>query len=232
MNKLNSISARDLIVEYESSAGTVRALACKEMFVESTESIAVMGSSGCGKSTLLGLLAGIAVPTKGSIKIGEVELSSLKEKQRTSFRRQHLGMVYQADNLLPFLTAEENVRLSLGISRSQMINRCERLHDLFDQLGLAGLENRLPDQMSGGQKQRVAIARALIHEPDIILADEPTGALDEINAQNVISILIKLQRDIGATLVVVTHDPKIARLLDKTIIIEPPKNTINEDKNV
>ena len=230
MSKNNSISAKNVVVEYESSGGTIRALECKEISVESTASIAVMGSSGCGKSTLLGLLAGIAVPTSGSIKIGDVELSSLSEKQRTSFRRHNLGMVYQADNLLPFLTAEENIRLSLGISESNLKNKSNRLYELLDQLGLSGLEKRLPDQMSGGQKQRVAIARAVFHEPKIILADEPTGALDELNAQNVINILIKLQHEIGATLVVVTHDPKIATLLDKTIYIEPPKkHYANED---
>ncbi len=229
MNRKKSISAKNVVVEYKTSEGTIRALECKDLYVQSTSSVAVMGSSGCGKSTLLGLLAGIAIPTHGSIRIGDVELSSLSEKQRTSFRRDNLGMVYQADNLLPFLTVEENIRLSLGISESNTKNTSNRLHDLLDQLGLSGLEKRLPDQMSGGQRQRVAIARAVFHEPKIILADEPTGALDELNAQKVINILSRLQHEIGATLVVVTHDPKIAKLLDTTIYIKSPERKIKED---
>lgn len=214
----NGITTTELIVDHETDRGTVRALMCAAVTVEGGTSMAVMGPSGCGKSTLLGLLAGLAVPTFGTITIGDETISSLPEHERVRFRRRALGMVYQTDNLLPHLTVEENVGLQLAICRADLSDQDRPdVESVLDRLELTSLAKRLPDEMSGGQRQRAAVARAIIHRPAVMLADEPTGALDDANAENVIELLTDVQQEIGATLVVVTHDPEIASHLDRCI---------------
>ena len=217
MTTANRIVAREAMVVHRGRAGTVRALEPTSMSVPGGTSLAVMGPSGCGKSTLLGLLAGLALPTQGEITIGEVAISTLGERERVRFRRQSLGMVYQSDNLLPHLTVEENVGLQLAICRRGA--RAEQRGDpaaVLARLGLGALATRLPDQLSGGQRQRAAVARAIVHQPTVILADEPTGALDTESARGVMAFLVEVHREIGATLVVVTHDPLVAAYLDRT----------------
>ena len=191
---------------------TVRALELDHLEIAPASSVAVMGPSGCGKSTLLGLLAGLATPTSGTVTVDGWPLSALPERERVVFRRRRLGMVYQADNLLPYLTVEENVALQAAIA-----GRTGRAGDTLDRLGLAGYRHRLPDQLSGGQRQRVAIARAVVHHPAVLLADEPTGSLDRDNARRVIELLVEVHRQIGATLVLVTHDPEVARHADRVL---------------
>jgi len=219
----NGIVVSDVAVDHVTEAGTVRALECPSLDVSGGTSLAVMGSSGCGKSTLLGLLAGLALPTQGTVTVGLQAISALSERQRVTFRRRSLGMVYQSDNLLPHLTVEENVGLQLAISRGDTapIRRADPA-GLLERLGLGPLAQRLPDQLSGGQRQRVAIARAIIHRPIVILADEPTGSLDATNARIVVELLVEVQREIGATLVIVTHDPEIASHLDRVIHLARP----------
>jgi ABC-type lipoprotein export system ATPase subunit len=222
MMESNAISAANLVMEYETTHGTVRALECPRFAVAGGSSLAVMGPSGSGKSTLLALLAGLALPTRGSVAIGAVTISNLNERERIRFRRREIGMVYQADNLLPFLNLGENVAMRALIAT----DRCcppESMdhHALLARLGLDGLQHRLPDHLSGGQRQRAAIARALIHRPAVLLADEPTGALDAASAEGVVQLLVDLQRQFGATLVVVTHDPGVAARLDRTIHLQP-----------
>lgn len=217
------IEVRDLVVDYRTQAGTVRALDCPQFSVEPGCSVAIMGPSGCGKSTLLGLLAGLAVPTRGTVTIGDTTVSSLSERERIQFRRRTLGMIYQADNLLPHLTVEENVGLQLAICGSEI--PAERRADpteVLHRLGLTDLARRLPDQLSGGQRQRVAVARAIVHRPPVILADEPTGALDAENAERAIQLLVEVQRQSAATMVVVTHDPHIGAHLDRTVRLTTP----------
>ncbi len=210
-----------LVVDYDGRTGPVRALDCAPVRIEGGAGVAVMGRSGSGKSTLLGLLAALAVPTEGSVTIGGETISALSEPDRVRFRRRSLGMVYQTDNLLPYLTVEENVALQLAICRP------DRRHDAGDdapdlpallaRLGIARLARRLPDELSGGERQRVAVARAVVHRPRVLLADEPTGALDAASARIVAELLVEVHREIGATLVVVTHDPAIAAYLPRTI---------------
>lgn len=217
------IEVRDLIVDHRTRDGTVRALDCPHFSVEPGCSVAIMGPSGCGKSTLLGLLAGLAVPTRGTVTIGDITVSSLSERERVRFRRRSLGMIYQADNLLPHLTVEENVGLQLAISGSELPD--ERRADpaaMMDRLGLTELARRFPDQLSGGQRQRVAVARAMVHGPAVMLADEPTGALDAENAQRAIRLLVEVQRQSAATMVVVTHDPGIGAHLDRIVQLTHP----------
>ena len=218
MTSLNSVSAKNVIVEYKTARGIIRALDCPEFSAPAGASVAIMGPSGCGKSTLLGILAGLAVPTKGTASIGTKNITALSESERVAFRKQHIGVVYQADNLLPFLNVFENIYLQLALC-SDTSDANNRISDLLERLGLKGLESRLPDQLSGGQRQRVAIARAIIHKPDLILADEPTGALDGKNAVNVIELLISIHQQLKSTLIVVTHDLSIAKRLDQMVTL-------------
>ena len=221
----NTIVAVDVMVEHRGAAGVVRALNPVSLAIEGGTSVAVMGPSGCGKSTLLGLLAGLALPTSGTVSIGSATLSELDERRRVRFRRQSLGMVYQADNLLPHLTVEENIGLQIAIRDGQAgPGSRAQVAQVLDRLGIGNLASRLPDQPSGGQRQRAAVARAMIHRPSVVLADEPTGALDAVTGHAVIKLLVAVQRELGATLVVVTHDPQIAAHLDRILELLPPRH--------
>lgn len=210
------IRAEDLVVEFATDSGPLRALDCPEIVVAAGSSLAVTGPSGCGKSTLLGVLAGLASPTAGSIVIGGTDLTALSESARTAFRQRTVGMVFQADNLLPFLTVAENVRLPLALSADRDEPQ-RRTDEVLDRLGLGSLAARLPDELSGGQRQRVAVARAVVHRPLVILADEPTGALDQENATVVVDLLLEVHLGLGATLVVVTHDPSVAGAMGRAL---------------
>jgi putative ABC transport system ATP-binding protein len=209
------ITVDTVVVEHQTSSGPVRALDGVSFTVDSGSSVAITGPSGGGKSTLLGVIGGLAQPTSGTVRIGDAQISELSDRDRSDFRRSHIGFVYQADNLLPFLTLLENVGLQLALNEKSS-GTGRSLAALAD-LGLAGLAYRLPDHVSGGQRQRAAVARAIVHQPKVILADEPTGALDTANAGGVIDLLLAMQREIGATLIMVTHDRDAARRLDRQI---------------
>jgi putative ABC transport system ATP-binding protein len=210
-----SIRLESVVVEHATPGGPVRALDGVSFTVDAGSSVAVTGPSGCGKSTMLGVLGGLALPTTGAVRVGGEEISSLSDRRRSDFRRTHVGFVYQADNLLPFLTVVENVELQFALDGAS--TAVDRSLDLLDKLGLADQAQRLPDHLSGGQRQRVAVARAVVHRPEVILADEPTGALDSANAAGVIDLLLEVQREIGATLVMVTHDLGAASRMDRRI---------------
>jgi putative ABC transport system ATP-binding protein len=210
-----SITVDSVIVEHQTASGPVRALDGVSLTVDGGSSVAITGPSGGGKSTLLGVIGGLARPTWGTVRIGDAEISDLSERDRSDFRRSHIGFVYQADNLLPFLTLLENVGLQLSLNGKS--SGTGRSLAVLADLGLAGLAYRLPDHLSGGQRQRAAVARAIVHQPKIILADEPTGALDTANAAGVIDLLLAMQREIGATLIMVTHDHDAARRLDRQV---------------
>jgi ABC-type lipoprotein export system ATPase subunit len=200
---------------YPTPAGLVRAVDGITLEVQPGSNVAVTGPSGCGKSTLLGLMGGLEPPTAGRVLLADQEISRLSEKQRARVRRSELGLVFQSDNLLPFLTVVENVGLRLALhGATDGYGRCL---EVLAELGLAGEVDKLPDQLSGGQRQRVAVARALVHRPGVILADEPTGSLDADNSAAVVDLLLAAQMDVGATLVVVTHDPGVARRLDRIL---------------
>jgi putative ABC transport system ATP-binding protein len=218
-----SIRVDSLVVEHVTASGPVRALNEVSFAVEAGSSVAITGPSGSGKSTLLGVLGGLALPSSGTVRVGGEELSSLPERRRSDFRRTHVGFVYQADNLLPFLTVVENVSLQLALEGAA--TDLDRPRYLLDKLGLAGEAHRLPDHLSGGQRQRAAVARAVVHRPEVILADEPTGALDAANAAGVIDLLLEVQREIGATLVMVTHDRDAASRMDRRIGLQDGRVT-------
>jgi putative ABC transport system ATP-binding protein len=213
-----SITVDSVVVEHQTASGPVRALDGVSFTVDSGSSVAITGPSGGGKSTLLGVVGGLARPTSGTVRIGDSQISELSERNRSDFRRSHIGFVYQADNLLPFLTLVENVGLQLSLNGEP--SGAGRSLAMLANLGLAGLAYRLPDHLSGGQRQRAAVARAIVHQPEIILADEPTGALDAANAVGVIDLLLGMQSEIGATLIMVTHDLDAASRLDRQIHLQ------------
>ncbi|HVF77897.1 MAG TPA: ABC transporter ATP-binding protein [Solirubrobacteraceae bacterium] len=202
---------------YETPAGLVRAVDGITLEVPGGSSLAITGVSGCGKSTLLGLIGGLEAPSAGSVTIAGERISALTEQGRTRVRREQIGFVFQADNLQPFLTAVENVEFRLALAGSP--DRDGRARELLAELGLDGHADKLPDQLSGGQRQRVAIARALIHRPRLILADEPTGSLDEDNSHSIVDLLLAARQSAAATLVVVTHDHDVAGRLGRTVCL-------------
>lgn len=202
---------------YRTPAGIVRAVDGVSAVVEAGSSLAITGPSGCGKSTLLGLIGGLDRPTEGRVLIGEHPISSLSDRERTRVRHDDLGFIFQSDNLLPFLTAAENVGLQLALGSAP--DGYERCIELLARLGLADNADRLPDQLSGGQRQRVAVARALVHEPRVVLADEPTGSLDADNSAAILELLLAVQHERATTLVVVTHDLGVARRLDRMVVM-------------
>jgi putative ABC transport system ATP-binding protein len=203
-------------VHHRTAAGVVRALDGVTLDVLGATSAAVVGPSGCGKSTLLGLLGGLDLPTAGSVQVGPYVLSELGDRDRAAFRRGSVGYVYQNDNLLPFLTVEENLAFQLALNPDDRADPADATR-LLSRLGLLALAHRVPDQLSGGQRQRVAIARAVVHRPALLLADEPTGALDPRNAAMVIDLLIEVGQELGATLVVATHDLAAAQRMDRIV---------------
>jgi ABC-type lipoprotein export system ATPase subunit len=216
MNGLADVRVEDVGVQHRTAAGIVHALHGVTLGVPSGTSVAVVGPSGCGKSTLLGLLGGLDLPTTGSVRVGSHVVSALGDRERAAFRRGNVGYVYQNDNLLPFLTVEENLAFQLALNPDGAADPGHAPR-LLARLGLDALARRVPDQLSGGQRQRVAIARAIVHRPRLLLADEPTGALDPRNAAVVVDLLLEVGRDLGATLVVATHDRTAARRMGRIV---------------
>ncbi|MGP3967525.1 ABC transporter ATP-binding protein [Streptomyces sp. 6N223] len=179
---------------------------------------AVMGPSGSGKSTFLQCAAGLDSPTSGSVRLAGREISTMGERKLTRLRRERIGFVFQSFNLLPTLTAQENVLLPLRLGgRRRSAPNTDRARRMLARVGLAGREDARPGELSGGQQQRVAIARALITEPDVVFADEPTGALDQDTAAGVLRLLREAVSAYGATVVVVTHAPAVAALADRVL---------------
>ncbi len=202
---------------FTTDAGPVRAIDGITFEVAAGSSLAITGRSGCGKSTLLALVGALERPTSGRVDIGARPVSGLGAQARARLRRAELGFVFQTDNLQPFLTALENVSLQLALSGRD--DGSERALGLLRTLGLGAAAGKFPDQLSGGERQRVAVARALVHEPRLILADEPTGALDHANALVILELLRAAQAETGATLVVITHDPEVAAPLDRRVAL-------------
>ena len=189
---------------------SVPALKSINLELEKGEFVAVMGPSGSGKTTLLNLIGVLDKPTKGKIWIDGKDLTQLKEKELTNLRRGTIGYIFQFYNLIPVLSAFENVELPMLIAGTPSKERQERAHQLLKTVGLAERANHRPDELSGGEQQRVAIARALVNKPSIVLADEPTGDLDTKTGEEVMFTLLNLSKTEGATVIVVTHDPVIA----------------------
>jgi putative ABC transport system ATP-binding protein len=214
--------------------GLIRALNGVNIEIASGEFVAIVGPSGCGKSTLLHLIAALDHPDRGSVEIRGVDLFSRHDLNR--YRAREIGLVFQLDNLLPTLTASENVQVPMfevGLSAKRRLERARSLLTLVD---LSGKDRRRPSELSGGERQRIAIARALANEPQILLADEPTGRLDSGSGLRVLELLEKLRRDRGLTLVVVTHESAVAERADRIIhmldgCIVSPESVIDPEHN-
>ncbi len=185
--------------------------------VRAGERVAILGPSGSGKSTLLNLVSGIDLPDEGTVRIGGTDLTALSEHERTLFRRHHVGFVFQFYNLLPTLTVLENLLLPVELKGAVEPRDEARARELLERVGLADRSDAFPDRLSGGEQQRVAVARALVHEPTLVLADEPTGNLDEDTGQRVADLLDELVRAHGRTLVVVTHSRELAARMDRVL---------------
>jgi putative ABC transport system ATP-binding protein len=206
---------QNLVKVYGSDETAVRALDGVDVAIEKARFTAIMGASGSGKSTLLHCLAGLDSATSGQVWIGDVELGRLNDTKLTLLRRERIGFVFQAYNLLPTLTAEQNIRLPLELA-GRKVDRA-RFDGLIGSLDLGKRLRHLPGELSGGQQQRVAIARALLGEPDLVVADEPTGNLDSHTGAEVLALLRSSVREFGQTVVMVTHDPVAASYADRTI---------------
>jgi putative ABC transport system ATP-binding protein len=211
------IQARDLVRRYGEGPTAVEALRGVSLDVERGQLVAVMGPSGSGKSTLMHILAGLDNPTSGTVTIAGTELSGLDDTRLTLLRRDHIGFVFQFFNLLPMLTAEENVVLPLSIAHEDVDQGW--LDELLARTGLQEPRKRRPAQMSGGQQQRVAIARALVTRPTILFADEPTGNLDSRTGGEILALLRDSTEAYGQTIVMVTHDPRAASIADRILFI-------------
>ncbi len=205
------IQTRDLEKEFRRDGFSITALHKINLEVRRGEFVALMGPSGSGKSTLLHLIAAMDRPTGGEIRVLGQDLRSLSDREIARWRNRHIGFVFQTFNLIPVLTAIENVELPLKLTHLSRKERLEHAQTALKLVGLADRMHHLPRQLSGGQEQRVAIARAIVTDPDLILADEPTGNLDAASAQEVLTLLSRLNQDFGKTIVVVTHDPHAAR---------------------
>ena len=222
---MTTIRLAGVTKRYRTPSGEVEALRGVDLFIASGEAVAIVGPSGCGKSTLLGLIAGLERPTAGTIEVGTADLSTLDDEAATRFRRTTVGLVFQSTDLMPFLNAVENVDLALALNgRSDQTAARALLGDL----GLGAHAEKLPDQLSGGQRQRVGIARAIVHRPQLILADEPTGELDSAASVMTIELLKRLHAELGATLVVVTHDEGVAGRVGRTVRLRD--GTVADDR--
>jgi putative ABC transport system ATP-binding protein len=188
--------------------------------VERGDFVSLMGASGSGKSTLLNLIAGIDRPTSGRVLVDGTDLTALDEDARTRFRRRRIGFVFQFFNLIPLLTVEENLLLPLELNGLADAAGVARARALLDRVGLGGRGASMPERLSGGEQQRVAIARALVHEPALILADEPTGTLDAETATSVLALLDALARESGKTVVMVTHSREVVGVADRIFAVE------------
>jgi putative ABC transport system ATP-binding protein len=211
--------ARDVVKSF----GQTPALRGASISVARGEILAIMGPSGSGKSTLLHCLAGILVPESGEIGFDGRRVDTMREDQRSALRRDRFGFVFQFGQLVPELTAEENVALPLLLGGARRAEALSRARPWFGRLGLDGLERHRSGEMSGGQAQRVALARGLVAGPEVLFADEPTGSLDSLAGEQVMSLLTAAARDEGTTVVLVTHDPRVAAYADREVIVRDGK---------
>lgn len=210
-------------LDVELSFGQTPALRGATVAVDAGEILAVMGPSGSGKSTLLHCLAGILVPSAGQIRFDGNRVDSLRESERSALRRDSFGFVFQFGQLVPELTAEENIALPLLLSGVRRGESLTQARSLLDRLDLAGLGHRRSGELSGGQAQRVALARGLVGHPKVLFADEPTGSLDSLTGEHVMDLMTTAARDEGTTVVLVTHEPRVAAYADRQVVVRDGK---------
>src|SRR4029450_8788071 len=219
------VEAKSLVKTYDTGKVQVHALKGVDLALRRGEMVSIMGPSGCGKTTLLNCLSGLDSIDGGDVLIEGVSLASMSDRKRTEYRAAHMGFVFQFYNLMPVLTAVENVELPLLVARVPAKEARERALDALELVGLRARAGHVPDELSGGERQRTTIARSLVNDPAIVWADEPTGDLDSENAAEITDLMRHLNRERGLTFLIVTHDPsvghkadRIVRMLDGTIV--------------
>jgi putative ABC transport system ATP-binding protein len=234
------VKVRDLVKVHRTGRIEVQALRGLNADIKAGELVAIIGPSGSGKTTLLNIVGGLDKATAGSVQVGDKNVTSMSVGQLVDFRRKTVGHIFQNLNLIPTLTAEENIEFSMvasGVPRGQ---RRERVKELLETVGLEDRAHHKPEELSGGEQQRIAIAAALANDAPVLLADEPTGELDTVNAKCVVDYLVKVNRDLGKTIIMVTHDPSVARAAHRILRIEDgvikmaltPSDVIVEEKAV
>ncbi|MDQ6875873.1 MAG: ABC transporter ATP-binding protein [Actinomycetota bacterium] len=219
------IEARDVYYRF----GATPAVCGASLSVDAGEIVAVMGPSGSGKSTLLHCLAGIFIPHEGEVSFGGRGLSTMSEGERTALRRSAFGFVFQFGQLVPELTAADNVALPLLLGRTRRGESYRTAGAWLSRLGLADLAHRRTGELSGGQAQRVAIARALVTRPAVLFADEPTGSLDSLTGEMVMGLLVGAAREEGTTVILVTHEPRVAAYADRSVTVQDGRVTVSAD---
>ena len=215
------LKVENLVKTYGTGENAVNAVDGISFSVERGEFVAIVGSSGSGKSTLLHMIGGVDIPTSGSIMIDGKEITGMNPDKLAIFRRRQIGIVYQFYNLIPILTAQENITLPLDLDKRSV--EPQRLEEILRTLGIEEKRNNLPTQLSGGQQQRVSIARALITEPALLLADEPTGNLDSKATDDIVSLLKMTNKTFGQTIIMITHNLEIAKDADRVLTISDGK---------
>ncbi len=217
------IECRKLTRTYERGTTTITPLDSLDIDIDEGSFTALMGPSGSGKTTLLNLIAGIDTPSSGSLMIGGVDTAALTRSQLAAWRSENIGYIFQLYNLIPVLTAYENVELPLLLHDLTASERHNKVSSALELVGIADRHDHFPRQLSGGQEQRVAIARAIVSDPKIIVADEPTGDLDRAAAGEIMALLQQINRDLGRTLIMVTHDPKTTEYAQRTLHLDKGK---------
>jgi len=218
------LEARDLVLSF----GETPALRRASVSVTRGEVLTIMGPSGSGKSTLLHCMAGIIVPDSGEVYFDGQRIDTMRETERSRMRRDRFGFVFQFGQLVPELTAEENVALPLLLAGTRREEALRVARSWFERLDLEGLERHRTGEMSGGQSQRVAVARGLVANPDVLFADEPTGSLDSLSGELVMGLLTRAAREQGSTVILVTHEPRVAAYADREVIVRDGKVTSSE----
>ncbi|MFW5748237.1 MAG: ABC transporter ATP-binding protein [Chloroflexota bacterium] len=213
------LRATELTKSFKSGEVAVQALRGVSFEIQRGEFLGIVGPSGSGKSTLLGLISGLDVPTSGSVEVDGVDITRVSERRLTRIRNEKIGFVFQSFNLIPTLTALENVALPVQFAANRQFNPNKRARQLLEMLGMGDRLKHRPTQLSGGQQQRVAIARALANSPSIVVGDEPTGNLDTESSGVVLDALRRVQRELNTTVILVTHDPGVAEQVDRLITL-------------
>jgi putative ABC transport system ATP-binding protein len=234
------VKVRDLVKVHRTGKIEVQALRGLSMDVKAGELIAIIGPSGSGKTTLLNIVGGLDTATAGSVQVGDTSVTSLSVTQLVDYRRKIVGHIFQTLNLIPTLTAKENIEFSMIASGVPRANRKQRVQELLETVGLQDRARHKPEELSGGEQQRIALAAALSNDAPVLLADEPTGELDTVNAKIVVDYLAKVNGELGKTIIMVTHDPSVARAAHRILRIEDgvikmtltPSEVIVEEKAV
>lgn len=214
------IVATDLVKVYKTRGEEVQALRGLSVQIGHAQIVSIIGPSGSGKTTLLNIMGGLDKPTAGKVTVGNLDITNLKPTQLVAFRRQSIGHILQTSNLFPYLTAEQNIELPMLAADISQSKRTARVSELLKILDMSLRARHKPDELSGGERQKIAIASAIATNPPILLADEPTGELDTVNARAVVDLLSKLSREFEKTVVLVTHDPRVAQESDSILLIE------------